>query len=79
MSHDDILSKVAALVAEELECEAGDLGEDTEFKSLGADSFDLLELVTAFEDEFGLTLEDDALKSIATIGDAVKAIESAQA
>lgn len=78
MSHDQILEKVIGLTADELEVDPSTLGEDTEFKSLGADSFDLLELVTSFEDEFGKELPDNELQSIVTIGDAVKTIESAQ-
>lgn len=73
-----ILDKVKDLVAETLEVEASGLGEDTRFDDLGADSFDLLELVTAFEDEFGRTMDDEALQSIETVGDAVSAIEQAQ-
>ncbi|WP_077597804.1 acyl carrier protein [Olsenella urininfantis] len=75
MDHDGILEKVILLTSEELEVDAAGLGEDTAFKDLGADSFDLLELVTSFEDEFAATLEDEELNSIATIGDAVRAIE----
>ncbi len=77
MERSDILEKVVSLTADELEVDAGDLDEATEFKSLGADSFDLLELVTAFEDEFGSTLDDDSLQQIQTLGDAVDAISAA--
>ena len=75
MERSDILAKVVSLTADELEADAAGLDESTEFKSLGADSFDLLELVTAFEDEFGSTL-DDSLQKIQTLGDAVDAIAS---
>ena len=44
----------------------------------GGYSKDLLELVTALEDEFDLTFDDEALEKIATVGDAVSAIEAAQ-
>ena len=74
MDRAEILGKVIALTSEELEVDAEDLGEDSEFKSLGADSLDLLELVTAFEEEFATTMDDDALQGIETIGDAVDAI-----
>ena len=55
-----------------------ELTEDTNLKELGADSFDLLELVTALEDEFGLTLDDDDVEKIATIGQVVDAIKNAE-
>lgn len=78
MDRDAILAKVIAITAESLEVEADELTETTDFRQLGADSFDLLELVTAFEDEFGLTMDDDALAEIVTVSDAVEAISQAQ-
>ena len=78
MDRTEILKKVVELVSDTLEVEGDTIQEDTRFDALGADSFDLLELVTAFEDEFGLTMDDDSLEQIETIGDAVDAIESAQ-
>ena len=65
-------------MSETLECDRDSVEEGTSFSDLGADSFDLLELVTAFEDEFGKTLDDDALQGIETVKDAVDAIENAQ-
>ena len=78
MDRKTILSKVTALAAETLEIDESKLTETTRFEDLGADSFDLLELVTALEDEFGLTLDDDSLAQSASVGDAVDAIENAQ-
>ncbi len=72
-----ILSKVSAIVAETLEVDESTVTESLRFEDLGADSFDLLELVTALEDEFGTTLDDDSLADIATVGDAVDAIQNA--
>ena len=72
-----ILSKVSAIVAETLEVDESMVTESLRFEDLGADSFDLLELVTALEDEFGTTLDDDSLADIATVGDAVDAIQNA--
>ena len=78
MDRSAILAKVTELVSETLECDADELTEDSRFEDLGADSFDLLELVTAFEDEFGFTMDDEALQQIETIGDSVEAIAEAQ-
>ena len=78
MDRTTIYEKVVELVSETLECDAGELSEDSRYEDLGADSFDLLELVTAFEDEFGLTMDDDALQQIQTIGDSIEAIADAQ-
>ena len=62
MERKEILEQVIQVVGETLDVADGvELTEDTNLKELGADSFDLLELVTALEDEFGLTLDDDGL------------------
>lgn len=79
MDHDAILAKVIEVVNDTLELGSEvELTEATNLKKLGADSFDLLELVTALEDEFSLTFDDDAVGTIATVGEVVAAIERAQ-
>jgi acyl carrier protein len=79
MDRDAILEKVIAVANDTLDIpDDVELEESTSFKDLGADSFDLLELVTALEDEFDLTFDDEALEKIATVSDAVDAIQAAQ-
>ncbi len=78
MDHSEILDKVKALVAETLEADEANLSEETSYEDLGADSFDLLELVTAMEDEFGITVDDSAdLSEVKTIGDTVDMVTKA--
>jgi acyl carrier protein len=43
---------------------------------LGADSLDIVELVMAFEEEFGVEIPDDAAEKIATVKDAISYIEA---
>lgn len=79
MDRDAITEKVIEIVNDTLEIDEGtELSEATNLKDLGADSFDLLELVTALEDEFELTMDDEAVEKVATIGEVVDAIEAAQ-
>lgn len=79
MDREETLAKVLDVVNETLDVPEGtELSEDTNFKELGADSFDLLELVTALEDEFDLTFDDEALEKIVTVRDAVDSIMSAR-
>lgn len=78
MERAEIFEKVVALAAETLGVDESSVTEDTTFDDLGADSFDKLALVTAFEDEFDTTLDDEVLESIASVKDAVDAIEQAQ-
>lgn len=78
MNRQEILEKVVELVNDTLDVDNVELSEDTNLKDLGADSFDLLELVTALEDEFELTMDDEDVEKIATVGQVVDAIENAQ-
>ena len=65
---------------EHLGVEAAQVKEDAKFiDDLGADSLDTVELVMAFEEEFGIEIPDDAAESIVTVGDAVKYIDKANA
>ena len=78
MNRQEILEKVVELVNDTLDIEDVELNEDTNLKDLGADSFDLLELGPALEDEFELTMDDGDVEKIATVGQVVDAIENAQ-
>jgi acyl carrier protein len=74
----DVASKVASIVVEHLGVDADKVVESANFiDDLGADSLDTVELVMAFEEEFGIEIPDDAAEKIATVGDAVKFIKSA--
>ena len=56
--------------------EADKVTENANFiDDLGADSLDTVELVMAFEEEFGCEIPDDAAETILTVGDAVKFLE----
>lgn len=78
MDSSQVFETVINIISTELDVDKKSLTPQTEFKDLGADSFDLLSLITAFEDEFGSTLNDDILQNIKTINDAVDAIVNAQ-
>ena len=78
MDHDAIFAKAKAIIAETLDVDEDDIEESTEFKALEADSFDMLELVSAFEDEFDMEMPDDGLDKIVTVGDVIAGIEYAQ-
>ena len=73
---DDISSKVKKIVADHLGIDETKVNDDSSFiDDLGADSLDTVELVMAFEEEFGIEIPDDAAETIQTVGDAVKFIE----
>jgi acyl carrier protein len=76
----DIAERVKKIVVEHLNVDAEKVSDNASFiEDLGADSLDTVELVMAFEEEFGIEIPDDAAESIVTVGDAVKFIEKAQA
>jgi acyl carrier protein len=76
----DVAERVKKIVIEHLGVDAGKVSEAASFiDDLGADSLDTVELVMAFEEEFGVEIPDDAAETILTVGDAVKFIEKAQA
>ena len=73
----DTLGKVQAIVVEHLGVENDKVTESASFiDDLGADSLATVELVMAFEEEFGIEIPDDAAESIQTVGDAVNFINS---
>ncbi len=76
----DTAERVKKIVAEHLNVEPEKVTENASFiEDLGADSLDTVELVMAFEEEFGIEIPDDAAESIVTFGDAVKYIDKANA
>ncbi len=71
----DVFERVKKIVVENLEVEADSVTEQASFiDDLGADSLDLVELVMAFEEEFGIEIEDEVQEKIRTVGDAVTEI-----
>ncbi len=52
-----VFEKIAALLAEKLECEAAEIKMETEFSALGIDSLDVMELLMTLEEEFGTEIE----------------------
>jgi acyl carrier protein len=72
----DIAERVKKIVVDHLGVEAEKVTENASFiDDLGADSLDTVELVMAFEEEFGCEIPDDAAETILTVGDAVKFLE----
>ena len=76
----DIGERLKKIVVEHLGVEPEKVVDGANFiEDLGADSLDTVELVMAFEEEFGVEIPDDAAETILTVGDAVKYIDKASA
>jgi len=73
----DVAERVKNIVVDHLKVEADKVTESASFiDDLGADSLDTVELVMAFEEEFGCEIPDDAAEKIQTVGDAVKFLQA---
>lgn len=72
----DVAERVKKIVVEHLGVEEAKVTETASFiDDLGADSLDTVELVMAFEEEFGLEIPDEAAEKILTVKDAISYIE----
>ena len=73
----DISVKVKKMVSDHLGIDENKVTDESNFiDDLGADSLDTVELVMAFEEEFGSEISDSEAEKILTVGDAIKFIES---
>ncbi len=72
----DIADRVKKIVVEHLGVDEAKVSEAASFiDDLGADSLDTVELVMAFEEEFGCEIPDDAAEKIVTVKDAIDFIQ----
>lgn len=72
------MESIIEIIKEQLHLNGVEVTEDSSFKDdLGADSIDLVELVMAFEDEFGIEISYEEIdQKVKTVGDAVEYLRS---
>lgn len=76
MDTQNIAERVFKIVSEQLGYDLDKLTEDTSFiQDLGSDSLDLVELTMELEEEFQITIPEEATDDIQTIGDVIRSIE----
>ena len=74
-----VLEKVVSLVAEQLGIDKKTIKlESNIIEDLGADSLDVIEMLMTLEDEFGITIPDEKINQIKTVGQIVELIEQAK-
>ncbi len=72
----DVVAKVKQIIAEQLGVDEPEIKNESNFvDDLGADSLDQVELVMAFEEEFGIEIPDDEAEKITTVQTAIDYIE----
>lgn len=76
MDHEEVLDKVIGIISDQVAVAVDNIDENTALEDdLDVDSLDLLQIVTAIEDEFNITVEDEAFETVRTVGDAVAYIK----
>ena len=69
-------AKVIELIVEQLDADSDSISDGDSFMDdLGADSLDTVELIMAFEEEFGIEIPDEDAENIRTVGDVLKYLE----
>ena len=77
MSKEEILEKVKAIIVDQLGADGDKVTMEASFRDdLEADSLDLVELIMAFEEEFGGEISDEEAQKITTVGQAVDYLEA---
>ena len=71
-----MLEKIQAMLAEALNLPLEKVGADAKIvEDLGADSLDVVELLSRLEDEFGITIPDEDVENLVTVGDVAAELE----
>jgi acyl carrier protein len=73
----EVEDKIKKIIVDHLGVDASKVTDDASFiDDLGADSLDTVELVMAFEEEFGTEISDSEAEKILTVGNAIKFVEN---
>ena len=72
----EIQERVIQIISDKLALDPDQITPDSRFnEDLGADSLDVVELLMALEDEFGLTIDEEEAENIVTVRDVVRYIQ----
>jgi acyl carrier protein len=78
-SRDDVVAAMREVLASELDVDADKVNADARFKEdLDADSLDLVEVVLALEEKFGIEIPDDEIAGVKTVGEAADLVIAKQ-
>jgi acyl carrier protein len=71
-----VLDKIKKIIVDQLDVEESEITLETSFEDLDADSLDIVELIMALEEEFGIEIPDEDGEKLTTVGSAVDYITS---
>ena len=72
-----MFEKIADIIAKQLRSDSEEITEDTNImEDLGADSLDVVEILMAIEENFGVSVSDDEIPNLKTVRDLVEYVES---
>lgn len=75
---DEDLKRLKAIIAEVLNVDPDEVTEDTTFTDdLGADSLDLYQILMGIEEDYGVTVQQEKIQNVKTVGEALSLIKSA--
>ena len=76
MERKEVFEKTAAVIAEVMGVDANIITEATGFEDLNADSLDVVELITAMEDEYDIIITDEWIRELFTVGEVAEFLEN---
>ena len=72
-----VLNKLKEIIANQFGIDTDVISAETDIVAdLGADSLDVVEMMMALEEEFGVTIEDEKIAELKTVGDVVECVEN---
>ena len=71
----DTFEKVCDIISRRFEINEIKISTDTTWEEIGADSIDLVDLISEIEDEFEISIPDESIEDLKTVGDVAKLIE----
>ena len=71
----DTFEKVCDIISRRFEINEMKISTDTTWEEIGADSIDLVDLISEIEDEFEISIPDEAIEDLKTVGDVAKLID----
>ena len=71
----DTLKTICDVICTRFDLTEGSLGEDTTWEEIGADSIDLVDLISELEERFDVSIPDEAIDDLRTVGDIARLID----